>query len=151
MHISLLRFRGYGGEWFSVLVDSKGMPLFYPALFSTWVLFARSLAAIIITNVLNALEALCAWEAHASLRVESILSRSELFDQNQIRDLCDFRQLILVSEKDKKITPIKRQPKVVGTSIHNVRLPIVAVISMLWRIGWLRALMTLGSRKWSRQ
>lgn len=77
MDISLRRFRGSDGERFSVLVDSQGMPLFYPTLFSTWVLRARSLAANTITNALNALKAFCAWEAHAGLSVESIFSRSD--------------------------------------------------------------------------
>ena len=126
MDISLRRFRGSDGERFSVLVDSQGMPLFYPTLFSTWVLRARSLAANTITNALNALKAFCAWEAHTGLSVESIFSRSELLDQNQIRDLCDFLQRSLLSDKEKKITRIKRQPKVVGTSIHYFRLSIVA-------------------------
>ena len=112
MDISLRRFRGSDGERFSVLVDSQGMPLFYPTLFSTWVLRARSLAANTITNALNALKAFCAWEAHTGLSVESIFSRSELLDQNQIRDLCDFLQRSLLSDKEKKITRIKRQPKV---------------------------------------
>lgn len=126
MDISLRRFKGSDGERFSVLVDSQGMPLFYPTLFSTWNLRARSLAANTITNALNAIKVLYAWEAHVGLRVESIFSRSELLDQNQIRDLCDFLQRSLLTDKEKKVIPIKRQPKVVGTSNYYFRLSIVA-------------------------
>jgi integrase len=126
MAISIRRFRGADGERFSVLVDSQGMPLFYPTLFATWVLRARSLAANSITNALNALKAFCAWEAHSGLSVESMLSRSELLDQNQIRDLCDFLQRSLLADKKQKVTPIKKKLKVVGVSVHYFRLSIVA-------------------------
>lgn len=126
MDISIRRFRGSDGERFSVLVDSQGMPLFYPTLFSTWVLRARSLAANSITNALNALKALCAWEVHSGLNVESIFSRSELLDHNQIRDLCDFLQRSLLTDQEKKVTPIKKKPKMVGTSIYYFRLSVVA-------------------------
>jgi integrase len=126
MDISLRRFKGSDGERFSVLVDGQGMPLFYPTLFSTWILRARSLAANTITNALNAVKCLYAWEAHAGLGVESIFSRSELLDQNQIRDLCDFLQRSLLTDKEKKVTSIRRQPKVVGTSNYYFRLSIVA-------------------------
>lgn len=108
------------------MVDGQGMPLFYPTLFATWSLRGRSLAANSITNALSALKALYAWEAHAGLSVESIFSRSELLDQNQIRDLCDFLQRSLLVDQDRKVTPIKKKLKVVGTSSHYFRLSIVA-------------------------
>ena len=62
MEISLSRIRGSDGERFSVLVDSLGIPLYYPTLFATWVLRNGSLAANSITDSLNALKALYAWE-----------------------------------------------------------------------------------------
>ncbi|WPE24867.1 site-specific integrase [Pseudomonas sp. BO3-4] len=126
MDITIRRFRGSDGERFSVLVDGQGMPLFYPTLFATWQLRARSLAANSITNALNALKAFCAWEAHSGLSAESILSRSELLDQNQIRDLCDFLQRSLLTDEKQKVTPIKKKLKVVGASVHYFRLSIVA-------------------------
>lgn len=126
MDITLRRFIGSDGERFSVLVDKEGMPLFYPTLFSTWVLRASSKAANTITNSLNALKALCAWEERVGVQLESMFSRSELLDQNQIRDLCDFLQRSLLTDKGKKVTSLRRKPKVVSASTHYFRLTVVA-------------------------
>lgn len=89
MDISTRRFRGSGGERFSVLVDEEGIPLFYPTLFVTWTLRASSHAANSITNSLNALKALCAWEARIGVDLESTFRHGVLLDHNQIRDLSD--------------------------------------------------------------
>lgn len=126
MDISIRRFRGSEGERFSVLVDEKGMPLFYPTLFSTWVLRAGSQAANSITNALNALKAVCAWEARVGMELASTFSRSELLDQNQIRDLCDFLQRSLDVHTITKVTSIRKKPKVVDTSTHYFRISTAA-------------------------
>jgi integrase len=126
MDISLRRFRGSDGERFSVLVDEQGMPLFYQTLFSTWVLRAQSQAASSITNALNALKALSAWEAHVGIQLESSFSQGELLDNNQIRDLCDFLQRSLDVVPVTKITPIRQKPKVVDSSTHYFRISTAA-------------------------
>ena len=109
-----------------MLVDKHGMPLFYPTLFSTWVLRAGSLAANSITNALNALKVLFVWEAQVGLDLESLLSQGQLLDENQIRDLSDFLQRSLLTEPGKKIVRIDRKPKVVSVSAHYYRLTITA-------------------------
>lgn len=126
MEISLRRFRSSDGERFSVLVDAHGMPLYYPTLFSTWVLRNGSLAANSITNALNALKALHAWEIHSGIDLESTFSQGELLDENQIRDLSDFLQCSLVRDVGKKIVSINRKPRVVGAHAHYFRMTVAA-------------------------
>ncbi|HBO1217391.1 TPA: site-specific integrase [Pseudomonas aeruginosa] len=126
MDISLRRFRASDGERFSVLVDALGMPLYYPTLFSTWVLRNGSLAANSITNALNAIKALCAWETYACIDLESTFTQGKMLDENQSRDLCDFLQRSLVNDARKKVVPINRKPKVVSTSTHYFRLTVAA-------------------------
>ncbi|MEW9030508.1 site-specific integrase [Salmonella enterica] len=126
MDISTRRFRGSDGERFSVLVDEQGMPLFYPTLFITWTLRASSHAANSITNALNALKALCAWEASRGMDLESAFTQGVLLDHNQVRDLCDFLQRSLESEQPAKVTPIRHKPKVVGTTVHYFRISTAA-------------------------
>lgn len=65
------RFVGSDGERYAVLVDSSGMPLYYPALFATWHLRSRSLAANSIANALHAIKALYAWEAQFGIHLVS--------------------------------------------------------------------------------
>ena len=126
MDISLRRFRGSEGERFSVLVDGQGMPLFYPTLFSTWVLRASSQAANSITNTLNALKAVCAWEARVGIELESLFLQGKLLDHNQIRDLCDFLQRSLISNEVTTVTSIRQKPNVVNASIHYFRISTAA-------------------------
>lgn len=126
MDISLRRFRGSDGERFSVLVDEEGMPLFYPTLFITWTLRASSHAANSITNALNALKALCAWESRRGIDLVSTFTQGVLLDHNQIRDLCDFLQRSLESEQTTKVTSILQKPKVVGANVHYFRISTAA-------------------------
>lgn len=126
MSISLRRFRGSEGERFSVLVDDQGMPLFYPTLFSTWVLRASSRAASSIANALNALKAVCAWEDRVGLELEAIFSQGKLLNQNQIRDLCDFLQRPLAANKITPVTPISKKQQVVDTNTHYFRISVAA-------------------------
>ncbi|HHM7088338.1 TPA: site-specific integrase [Pseudomonas aeruginosa] len=102
------------------------MPLYYPTLFSTWALRNAELAANSITNALNALKALHAWEAHVGIDLASTFSQGELLDENQIRDLSDFLQRSLVSDVGKKVVLINRKPKVVGASAHYFRMTVTA-------------------------
>lgn len=127
MNITLRRYRGSDGERFSVLVDELGMPLFYPTLFATWTLRGRSDAANSISNSLNALKALLAWEARREINLVSIFTQGVLLDQNQIRDLCDFLQRSLESERLYKVTSIRQKPKVVGASVHYFRISTAAL------------------------
>lgn len=126
MDVFLRRFRGSDGERFSVLVDEEGMPLFYPTLFITWTLRASSHAANSITNALNALKALCAWESRLGIDLVSTFTQGVLLDHNQVRDLCDFLQRSLESERPTKVTSILQKPKVVGANVHYFRISIAA-------------------------
>lgn len=126
MKPSLRRFRGKCGERFSVLVDEEGIPLFYPTLFATWTLRASSHAANSITNTLNALKALYAWEARLGVDLESTFTHGVLLDHNQIRDLCDFLQRSLESEQPAKVTQIRHRAKVVGSTVHYFRISTAA-------------------------
>lgn len=126
MKPSLRRFRGKCGERFSVLVDEEGIPLFYPTLFTTWILRANSLAANSITNALNALKALSAWEARLDIDLVSTFTQGVLLDHNQIRDLCDFLQRSLEDELTAKATSILKRPNVVGASVHYFRISTAA-------------------------
>lgn len=127
MDISMHRFVSADGERFAVLVDASGMPLYYPTLFTTWHLRSRSQAANSIANALGAIKALYAWEAQVGIDLMSLFSQGELLGEERVRDLSDFLQLALSSaRRDKKVVPITRRPKVVGTSNHYFRLTVVA-------------------------
>lgn len=126
MDISMRRFVAADGERFAVLVDGSGMPLYYPTLFTTWHLRSRSLAANSIANALNAIKALYAWEAQVGIDLMSLFSQGELLGEERVRGLSDFLQLALAPEhRDKKVVPITRRPKTVGTSNHYFRLTVV--------------------------
>lgn len=109
-----------------MLVDEEGIPLFYPTLFTTWILRASSQAANSITNALNALKALSAWEARLDIDLVSTFTQGVLLDHNQIRDLCDFLQLSLEDELTTKATSILKKPNVVGASVHYFRISTAA-------------------------
>lgn len=126
MIISVRRFKGHDGERYSVLVDEQGMPLYYPTLFSTWTLRAKSVAANTITNALHALKALCAWEAQHGINLESDFAQGKFLDENQIRGLSDFLQRSLICSKGTKLVSIKQKPKVVSSSVHYYRLSVAA-------------------------
>lgn len=126
MNTSLRRLKGADGERFSILVDGEGMPLFYPTLFSTWTLRGRSQAANSITNALNALKALCAWEVRLGIDLVSMFTQGVLLDHNQIRDLSDFLQRSLKNGQSVSVTSIPKKPRVVGVSVHYFRLSTVA-------------------------
>jgi len=126
MNISVRRFRGSNGERFSVLVDEHGMPLYYATLFSTWSLRARSVAANTVTNALNALKALRAWEAELDIDLERDFTQGKFLNENQIRDLSDFLQRSLSSSDKQSPISIKRKPKTVSASVHYYRLSVAA-------------------------
>lgn len=133
MNISVRRFRGSDGERFAVLVDEQGMPLYYPTLFTTWALRAKSVAANSITNALNALKALIAWEAQLGINLERDFAQGKSLDENQIRHLSDFLQRSLNGDKRKSIVSIKRKPKIVSASVHYYRLCVAALyVEFLW-------------------
>lgn len=121
------RFISSEGERTAVLVDASGMPLYYPALFATWHLRSRSLAANSIVNALTAIKVLYAWQSDLGTDIESQFSRGELLDEEHVRNLCDFMQRAIPSEKrGKKIVSIHRQPKTIGAANHYFRLSVVA-------------------------
>lgn len=124
--LSMRRFKGADGERFSVLVDSEGMPLFYPTLFSTWIPRGSSLAANTIANALSALKALLAWEAQRGIDLESSFARGVLLDSNEIRDLCDFLERPIEREKPVRVAPIRRRREIVGASEHYFRVTTAA-------------------------
>ncbi|MCF5166868.1 tyrosine-type recombinase/integrase [Pseudomonas congelans] len=127
MHTSIRMFKASSGERFSVLVDDEGMPLYYPTLYVTWSLRARSLAANSILNSLGALKALYAWEEHYGIDLKAKFARGVTLDENQVRDLCDFLQRSLIQPKaTKNVVAINRRPKSVGATAHYFRLSEVA-------------------------
>lgn len=127
MNISMRRFVAADGERFAVLVDGSGMPLYYPALFATWRLRSRSLAANSIFNSLHAIKALYVWQAELGIDLESLFSRSELLGEERVRELSDFLQRALPSlNQHKKVVPIGRRPRTVSASNHYFRLTVVA-------------------------
>jgi len=126
MKNSIRSFKSPDGERFSVLVDEQGMPLYYPTLFATWTLRARSVAANTITNALNALKALFAWEAHLGFDLESAFGQGTFLDENQVRDLTDFLQRSLINKKSNGLVSFNRRPKVVSPSVHYYRLSVAA-------------------------
>lgn len=121
--LSVRMFKGAEGERFAVLVDEQGVPLYYPNLYSTWALRARSLAANSILNTLGALKAVCMWESHSKICLKELFSRGEMLNEVQIRDLCDFLQRSLIQPAvSRKVVPIKRRYQMVGASEHYFRL-----------------------------
>ena len=127
MDISMRRFISSEGERAAVLVDGSGMPLYYPALFATWHLRSRSLAANSIVNALTAIKVLYAWQNDLGIDMESQFSRGELLDEEHVRNLCDFMQRAIPSEKrGANIVSIRRQPKTIGAANHYFRLSVVA-------------------------
>jgi integrase len=127
MDTSMRRFIGADGERYAVLVDSSGVPLYYPTLFTTWHLRSRSLAANSIANALNAIKALHVWEAQVGIDLKSLFSQGELLGEERVRGLSDFLQLALApGHSGKKVVSITRRAKTVGTSNHYFRLTVVA-------------------------
>lgn len=127
METSIRMFKAVDGERFAVLVDEYGVPLYYPTLYVTWMLRARSLAANSILNSLGALKALCAWESLSGINLKALFSRGEVLNEDQTRDLSDFLQRSLGQPKTRgKVVSIARRPKTVGASVHYFRLTEVA-------------------------
>jgi len=117
------KFVAADGERFAMLVDGAGMPLYYPNLFATWELRGRSLAANSIVNALSAVKALYAWQARYGIDLESMFSRGELLNEEQIRDLIDFLQLARPSANEVgKVVRIRSRARTVSTSIHYFRV-----------------------------
>jgi len=127
MKTTIRTFITEDGERTSVLVDGRGMPLFYANLYATWELRYRSLAANTILNTLNAIKVIYLWQDRAGIDLEYLFSHGGVLDENQIRDLSDFLQRKISSvDPDGKITRIRRKPNLVGSSNHYFRMSIAA-------------------------
>lgn len=128
MQLAVKRFQGESGERFSILVDDTGMPLYYPALYVTAALRGASLSVNTINNALTAIKALCVWQEHQGIDLESRFKRRELLLAHEIHSLRDFMQLPLVAagQSERKVVAIKRRRKLVSTENQYNRMSVIA-------------------------
>jgi len=123
--LSLRRAVSETGERFALLVDEEGMPLFYPTLYVSVHMRARSLALNTIQNALNAIKALYAWQSYYNIDYELRFVRGLLLQSHEIHSLRDFMQRPLSSESNEKIISISR-PKSVSAANQYSRLSVIA-------------------------
>lgn len=126
MKLSARRIKSSNGERFIVLVDERGMPLFYPALYVTVHLRGRSLAVNTIQNALDALKALYAWQSYYGIDVELRFSCGELLQSHEVHSLRDFMQQTLTSQNDGNVVPISRKPEIVSSHSQYARMSVIA-------------------------
>ncbi|WP_313551693.1 site-specific integrase [Pseudomonas sp.] len=127
MSTSLRRFIAADGERTAVLLDSSGMPMYYPTLYTSWHLRSRSLAANSIVNALAAIKSIYTWSNEQALDIESLFFQCNTLEEKQIRDLCDFLKLATPNvRRVRKVVSIVKHPQVVSVSTHYFRLTIAA-------------------------
>ena len=126
MKLSTRRIKSSNGERFIFLVDERGIPLFYPALYVTVHLRGRSLAVNTIQNTLNALKALYAWQSYYDIDVELRFSCGELLQNHEVHSLRDFMQKPLVRENDCNIVSLSRKSKIVSSHNQYARMSVIA-------------------------
>lgn len=126
MKLSTRRIKSSNGERSIVLVDERGEPLFYPALYVTVHMRGCSLAVNTIQNALNALKAMYAWQSYFSIDVESRFSCGEWLQSHEVHSLRDFMQKPLTNKNDGNVAPISRRPKTVSIGNQYARMSVIA-------------------------
>ncbi|BDH47535.1 integrase [Salmonella enterica subsp. enterica serovar Choleraesuis] len=126
MELSIRRIKSSSGERFVVLVDSVGMPLFYPALYVTVHMRGRSLAVNTIQNTLNAIKALYAWQSFYCIDIESRFSCCELLQTHEVHSMRDFMQKPLVDKNNGKAVSISRRGRTVSIRNQYARMSVIA-------------------------
>ena len=126
MELSIRRIKSSSGERFVVLVDSVGMPLFYPALYVTVHMRGRSLAVNTIQNTLNAIKALYAWQSFYCIDIESRFSCCELLQTHEVHSMRDFMQKPLVDKNNGKAVSISRRDRTVSVRNQYARMSVIA-------------------------
>jgi integrase len=127
MELSSRRLLSSTGERFVVLVNDRGMPLFYPTLYITVHLRGRSLAVNTIQNALSAIKAIYAWQTYYNVNIESRLSRKEVLQVHEIHSIRDFMQKSLRGVSATSIASIAKSAS--GTvSVHSqyARMSVIA-------------------------
>nr|WP_231609510.1 MULTISPECIES: site-specific integrase [Enterobacteriaceae] len=124
--MSIRRIKSSSGERFVVLVDSVGMPLFYPALYVTVHMRGRSLAVNTIQNTLNAIKALYAWQSFYCIDIESRFSCCELLQTHEVHSMRDFMQKPLVDKNNGKAVSISRRDRTVSVRNQYARMSVIA-------------------------
>lgn len=119
------------GERYSLLVDERGMPRYFPTLYITVKIRGASKAANTIRNSLGAIKALYDWQKEYGLDIESVFASGKSLQAHQIYALRDFMQYSLCSsiEEKTKITPVtvcKPKRAAVSTAVQYARLTVVA-------------------------
>lgn len=126
MALSVKRLKGKDGERHAILVDARGMPLFYPTLWVTVILRGGARAVNTIQNALNAIKCLYVWQDTYALDIEQRFSVGEFLKANEVHLLRDFLQVPLSQKVGAKVTPISRKQKVVSPSSQYARMTVVA-------------------------
>ncbi|MDP7812960.1 tyrosine-type recombinase/integrase (plasmid) [Acinetobacter baumannii] len=97
--MKLIRTKFKSGERYSLLVDDKGMPIWYPTLFATSKLRNSAKAPNTIEAHLNAIKLLIEWSHSSNIVLEEIFSAKQFLTTEQIEHLC----IYLKGKKDEKI------------------------------------------------
>ncbi len=131
MGISVRHVTFDDGERYLLLVDERGMPLYFPTLYATVVVRGGSRAANTIRNALSAIKVLYNWQGEYKVDIESSFACGELLEAHQIHALRDFMQRALDcdAQPEKKVLSItarRYKPKNVSTKVQYARLTVVA-------------------------
>ncbi len=110
--MKLIRTKFKSGERYSLLVDDKGMPIWYPTLFATSKLRNSAKAPNTIEAHLNAIKLLIEWSHSSNIVLEEIFSAKQFLTTEQIEHLCIYL-------KGKKMKKFMKALKVVGTKEKN--------------------------------
>ncbi len=120
------RFVSPTGERFSILINELGIPLYYPSAYVAWRLRSRSLSASSIANALGVIKVIHEWQFARSLDLEEMFSRRACLTEGQLRDLCDYLQLVAGGQAKSSIPSRSRKRLFVGSSTHYFRLTVAS-------------------------
>lgn len=126
MALGIKRFMGNDGERHAILVDEKGIPLFYPNLWATAILRGGARAVNTIQNALNAIKCLYAWQEAYAVDIEQRFLAGDLLKANEVHSLRDFLQISLSQKSNRKVVPLSRKQKTVSPSSQYARMTVAA-------------------------
>lgn len=116
--MKLTRTKFMSGERYSLLVDDKGVPAWYPTLFATSKLRNSAKAPNTIEAHLNAIRLLLEWSRSENLILEDLFSKNQFLTTEQIEILC----IYLKEKKDTKNHSLAKSSKIQRKEMHRARI-----------------------------
>lgn len=131
MNLSIRHLRFDNGERYKLLVDERGVPLYYPSLYISAMVRGASKAANTVLNSLHAIKAFYEWQEYVGIEFESSIAGGEFLDYRQVHAMRDYMQR---SYKDRSkpenhvisLVARKRKPKTVSAQVQYARLSVIA-------------------------